>query len=317
MKTFIIISFCATFLLTAVYAQEPDKPLIKVRYSFIHIQNTTQRNKPYTENMLLLAGRNASLYTSYDRMEQVVGMSLQREEMEKSGFTGQQINDRYRAQQQQQPQFSSTDYYFFAREHKCFFRSDICLNGCLVEDQAEKIDWKVVKDTMSIIGVPCQKAVAHFKGRNWIAWFDPALPLSCGPWKLNGLPGLILEAYDDKKEVQFKFESMSTVKEGDYSVEDAHRLSQHDLSRILNFLAGLDESRIGLPEKRGANEGGLTMINQKEFERMKEAYNKDPAAFRYAQLVAAGAGEKAGKSAPPKPVKNLVNNPIELPEKNE
>ncbi|WP_375712327.1 GLPGLI family protein [Mesonia ostreae] len=68
---------------------------------------------------------------------------------------------------------------------------------------AGKMKWQLENDFKMISGYRCQKATIRFRGRNYIAWFAPKIPLPYGPWKLNGLPGLILEAYDDTKEVYF------------------------------------------------------------------------------------------------------------------
>ncbi|RZK53502.1 MAG: hypothetical protein EOO87_12780, partial [Pedobacter sp.] len=56
------------------FAQNTDKALARVRYSFSHIQDTTQKDKPHTENMLLVIGKNASVYTSYDKINQELQM---------------------------------------------------------------------------------------------------------------------------------------------------------------------------------------------------------------------------------------------------
>lgn len=54
-----------------------------------------------------------------------------------------------------------------------------------------------------IIGFVCTKATCEFRGRNWTVWFTTELPVSDGPWKFNGLPGLILKAEDDKGHYSF------------------------------------------------------------------------------------------------------------------
>lgn len=61
-----------------------------------------------------------------------------------------------------------------------------------------RIDWTLHADTTHrILGYTCQRATAEFRGRRWSVWFTPEIPLTRGPWKLGGLPGLILQACDE------------------------------------------------------------------------------------------------------------------------
>lgn len=64
----------------------------------------------------------------------------------------------------------------------------------IVED--EKITWKILPDTQTITGYKAQKATTTFGGRQWTAWFAADLPLPDGPYKFNGLPGLIVKIDD-------------------------------------------------------------------------------------------------------------------------
>ena len=59
------------------------------------------------------------------------------------------------------------------------------------------MSWKVTKESKKILGYTCYKATTKFRGRNYAAWFAPDIPYNLGPWKLGGLPGLILKVEND------------------------------------------------------------------------------------------------------------------------
>jgi len=63
--------------------------------------------------------------------------------------------------------------------------------------------WSLKNDTMTVCGYLCNKAVATYGGRLWTAWYTPEIAISDGPWKLYGLPGLILKAVDATGEHAF------------------------------------------------------------------------------------------------------------------
>ena len=56
------------------------------------------------------------------------------------------------------------------------------------------IAWTLTEDTVTVSGYLCQKATATFRGVEWHVWYTEEIPSSAGPWRLRGLPGLIVEA---------------------------------------------------------------------------------------------------------------------------
>ena len=62
-----------------------------------------------------------------------------------------------------------------------------------VKDELNVFKWNIETDTLTILNYKCRKASLTFRGREYIAYFSEEIPISDGPWKFNGLPGLILK----------------------------------------------------------------------------------------------------------------------------
>lgn len=73
------------------------------------------------------------------------------------------------------------------------------------------IQWDIFNEFKFIGGYKCLKATTFFRGRKYLVWFTEEIPIPSGPWKLNGLPGLILEAVDESNEVSFKLKSIKAT----------------------------------------------------------------------------------------------------------
>lgn len=72
-----------------------------------------------------------------------------------------------------------------------------------------KMNWKMEKDEpKNYFGYTCKKATLNFGGRKWTAWYTTEIPISDGPYKFHGLPGLILSISDSKGEYDFHIKAI-------------------------------------------------------------------------------------------------------------
>lgn len=78
-----------------------------------------------------------------------------------------------------------------------------------IEEDYEKQAWTLVDDSVkTVFGYKCHLAICTFRGRTYKAWYTTQLPYPEGPWKFNGLPGLITEVYDTKNHYHFTLVSL-------------------------------------------------------------------------------------------------------------
>lgn len=72
------------------------------------------------------------------------------------------------------------------------------------------IDWQISDDTLTIAEHLCHSATATFAGVTWNVWFTEDIATTAGPWKLGGLPGLIMVATDADSIHSFRFNGMTS-----------------------------------------------------------------------------------------------------------
>lgn len=84
--------------------------------------------------------------------------------------------------------------YRWLNKDSCVTYTSINGSGYRIVEAAPKQEWTIYEDsTKNVLGLSCHMAKTHFRGRDWTVWYSEDIPLSLGPWKLGGLPGLILE----------------------------------------------------------------------------------------------------------------------------
>ncbi|MFI5160611.1 MAG: GLPGLI family protein [Sphingobacteriales bacterium] len=290
-------------------AQTPDVAQVMIHYKFTHVRDTTNRDHPYTENMALYVGKTSSAYRSYDNILEQIEFKKQLEAARANSPDGNvQIHRNKRG--------SGAEYFEFPNDKKLARKEPLVMDTYLIDDAMPVIDWKISNDTATFGGLHCQKATGHFKGRDYTAWFCPDMPLQVGPWKLNGLPGVIVQAYDAKKDVQFMFDGVEkvfvTIPDKQEKLDEPKNDGPGLRMIIIGGDNGSDPSIIELPKN-------AIKTTDKEFSKLQEAMRKDPDAFVQSMMAAHNANRPAGSDQMkinikigPQPV---INNPIELPGK--
>ena len=74
------------------------------------------------------------------------------------------------------------------------------------------MDWQIKNETKKIEDYVCNKATTFFRGRNYTAWYSTDIPIKLGPWKFNGLPGAILQIYDETGSFSWSITKIKQVK---------------------------------------------------------------------------------------------------------
>ena len=275
-----------------LYAQEEGKALASVVYDFVHITDTNQRQHPKKEAMILYMGTDRSVFKS-----QTLALKLEemKKEMDGNLPDGKMGKNRISFNA---PNISNEELFLFPQEKKIITVDKIGMTDYLIPEDFPLINWQISNETKEIGGYSCQLARGSFGGRKYTAWFTTELPFSYGPWKLHGLPGLILQASDSKNEVLFNYAGFDKNENNKLAIvlpEDAVTTNRRDFekaktARDKNFMSNWKNT---LP----ANAKAKIVLKDQSGRELSEDEMRE-------------AMERRAKDK-----KNQLNNPLELDQK--
>lgn len=165
----------------------------QISYTYRFQTNKSDTNSRKIEEMVLFANTKQSYFISKNKLilDSIVS------QME---INGSSLSVDMQKLPKVKANFTIEKYLF---DKKGFYNEYIVNNTYRAEYKFEEIQWTLTSLVKKIGNYSCKQAKTTFAGRNYTAWYAEEIPISDGPYKFSGLPGLIVEIYDEKNEHYF------------------------------------------------------------------------------------------------------------------
>lgn len=152
-------------------------------------------------------------------------------------------------------------------------------------NMTKKLEWKILPEKEKILNFSVQKATTTLYSRKWTVWFTTDIPIQEGPYFLNGLPGLIVKAEDEKKGISFQLVEIKSLHNSDpkeipyYFRHKLILVTENSFKTILknyfeNPFPQRNNDNSDSDLKQSFFDGNGQEISQSEFYRMVERNNK-------------------------------------------
>jgi GLPGLI family protein len=92
------------------------------------------------------------------------------------------------------------------------------------EEVKPVFNWKLEQGEKRILGYVCNKATTKFKGREYTAWYAKDLNVNAGPYKFEGLPGLIMEVEDSENIFHFTAVAINKIPKPIYLISNPNTI---------------------------------------------------------------------------------------------
>ncbi len=187
-----------------VFSQEIiDHAKFRASYTFAYKTHPEQADYAKTDLMYLDMGDKATKF--YSRYYEI------RDSVKNDGLMKNLSPEEIHEKQRGYKRGTTPVYYQLYSRKKTHVTTSYISDGYVYEEPLSMPEWTVHNDTMTIQGYTCRRATTLFLGREWEVYFAPEIPMNKGPWKLWGLPGLIVQATDKDNFFLFDLKSFEQL----------------------------------------------------------------------------------------------------------
>lgn len=197
--TLFTLIFFISFTSLANIIEDKEPAILEVHYVKTSVSDTL-KNRNHSDPMVLRIGKTASMF--YPPKEMWYD-SIRLTDYESYRKIYREVNP---PGSKYTPISGLESEYLFRNVYDgetIVYRPIAGMRYCYTEP-TESPFWEITSESKNILGYDCILAKCDFRGRQWNAWFAPDIPVKEGPWKLFGLPGLVLEANDSKEHYSYK-----------------------------------------------------------------------------------------------------------------
>ena len=207
MKSLVALTIFVFMGIECCYAQKKiDEAYLKCQYDYTYVVDTLS-GKTVKDWLVLQIGKNISkCYSYYSMQVDSIFASPDRDVILR-----QQINAAIGSKTEWPHKRMKAYVYKNYPQGKMTVTDGLLMQDYIYEDTLYAQNWVIQDSSKLILGHECQKAVCHYRGHCWTAWFAMDIPITDGPWKLCGLPGLIMEATSEDNSHAFKLLGMEKV----------------------------------------------------------------------------------------------------------
>ncbi len=151
--------------------------------------------------------------------------------------------------------------YQYISNEKIYERRNIKKKYYTIIEKFTPLDWQLIDSTQKIGNYTCQLASTFCYGQTFYAWYTSEIPSDKAPWKLGGLPGLILHAYDKERKHEWKATNIEFDVEFDFSVypSDDEKIT---LKKYSDLREEENQKIMRLAETIAAQHGGSVSFEQ-------------------------------------------------------
>lgn len=207
MKSLVALTIFVYMGIECCYAQKRiDEAYLKCQYDYTYVVDTLS-GKTAKDWLVLQIGKNMSkCYSYYSMQVDSIFASPDRD-----AILRQQINAAIGSKTEWPHKRMKAYVYKNYPQGMMTVTDGLLMQDYIYEDTLYAQNWVIQDSSKLILGHECQKAVCHYRGHCWTAWFAMDIPITDGPWKLCGLPGLIMEATSEDNSHAFKLLGMEKV----------------------------------------------------------------------------------------------------------